>query len=95
MNTYGEWSNVLERYRDALGDVALKDLHIHISGIEYTKKGEKKHLPLGEADLDLDAILRALKDHNCGGRILCESPILEEDALNIKEAWETLTGSHA
>jgi deoxyribonuclease-4 len=46
-------------------------------------------------DLDLDAILRALKDHNCGGRILCESPILEEDALNIKEAWYTLTGSHA
>lgn len=95
MNTYDEWSQVLERYREALGEEALKDLHIHMSGIEYTEKGEKKHLPLGEADLDLDAILRALKDHNCGGRILCESPILEEDALNIKEAWVTLTGSHA
>ena len=87
MNTYDEWADVLEK---ALGDDALRNLHIHMSGIEYTEKGEKKHLPLEEADLDLDAILKALNDFNCSGRILCESPILEEDAINIKKAWEAL-----
>lgn len=91
MNTYDEWADVLERYAKTLGDEALLDLHIHMSGIEYTEKGEKKHLTLEEADLDLDAILKALNDYNCRGRILCESPILEEDALHIKEVWEALT----
>lgn len=90
-NTYAEWARIVEAYGNALGDTALRNLHIHLSGIEYSEKGEQNHLPLGEADLDLDAILRVLSDYNCSGRILCESPILEEDALKIKEAWEELT----
>jgi hypothetical protein len=28
-----------------------------------------------------------LKDFGCAGRILCESPIMEEDAQNLKKAW--------
>jgi len=91
MNTYDEWARLIENYGNALGDGTLRNLHIHLSGIEYSEKGEQNHLPLGEADLDLDAILRVLSDYNCSGRILCESPILEEDALKIKEAWEELT----
>jgi len=90
MNTYDEWARLIENYGNALGDGTLRNLHIHLSGIEYSEKGEQNHLPLGEADLDLDAILRVLSDYNCSGRILCESPILEEDALKIKEAWEEL-----
>ena len=62
-----------------------------MSGIDYTEKGERNHLPLEEADLDLDAILKALLDFKCGGRILCESPILEDDALNIQKAWQALS----
>jgi len=91
MNSYDEWAKVLEIYGKRLGEQSLLDLHIHLSGIEYTPKGEKNHLTLKEADLDLDGILRALKDFNCAGRILCESPVMEDDALVIKEAWEALT----
>ena len=87
VNSYDEWAHVLEDYGNALGDSALKDLHIHISGIEYGDKGEKEHLPLEESDLDFKAILRALNDFECQGRILCESPILEEDALRCKKTW--------
>ncbi len=90
MNTYAEWSRALESYGRALGTEALQRLHIHLSGIAYTPKGEKEHLPIEESDLDLDAILSALRDFKCSGRILCESPILEEDALLIKARWETL-----
>ena len=63
-----------------------------MSGIEYTPKGEKEHLPIMESDLNLDAILTALNDLNCAGRILCESPILEEDAILIKEKWMQISG---
>lgn len=92
MNSFDEWSEVLEGYADALGEAALKRLHIHLSGIEYTEKGEKEHLTLADADLNLKAILKALKTFQCQGRILCESPILEEDALIIQDTWKEIPG---
>jgi len=92
MNTYEEWAGYLEAYRRELGQDALKRLHIHLSGIEYGPKGEKNHLPLAEADLDLKALFKALKDFGGAGRILCESPIMEEDALNMKKAWMKISG---
>ncbi|NPA92161.1 MAG: TIM barrel protein [Chloroflexi bacterium] len=91
MNTYDEWARVLEAYGKALGDEALKHLHIHLSGIEYGPKGERNHLKFEEADLDVQAIFRALKDFGAEGRILCESPVLEEDALLLKRWWTEMT----
>jgi deoxyribonuclease-4 len=87
INSYDNWARYLEQYGTALGDDSLKSLHIHISGIEYGEKGEKEHLPLAESEFDFKAFLKALSDFNCQGRILCESPILEQDALNCKQAW--------
>ena len=92
VNTYDEWAGYLETYGKVLGDDGLKRLHCHLSGIEYGPKGEKNHLIFEEADLDLDALLRALKDFNCAGRILCESPIMEEDALIMMKAWKKVSG---
>ena len=92
MNTYEEWADVLEAYAKALGDEALKELHCHISGIEYSAKGEREHLPLEEADLNVEAIFRALNDFKCGGRILCESPIMEDDALKARQMWMEISG---
>ena len=91
MNTYDEWAEQLEAYGKALGEQTLKDLHIHLSGIEYGEKGEREHLMLEEADLDLRALLQALRAFNCGGRIVCESPVMEDDALLIKQTWEELS----
>jgi deoxyribonuclease-4 len=90
MNTYDEWARALEVYGDALGDKALKRLHTHISGIEYTDKGEKEHLPIQESDLVLDVILQALLEFECQGRILIESPIMEEDALMVQKQWQQI-----
>jgi deoxyribonuclease IV len=87
MNTYDEWARVLEKYGTVLGEPALKRLHIHLSGIEYGLKGERNHLPLAEADIDIRGLFRALKDFKCGGRILSESPVMEEDALVMKDTW--------
>lgn len=88
LNSYEEWQQVLADYAAALGQAALQTVHIHLSGIEYGPKGEKNHLVLAEADLDLPALLRALRDAGAGGRILCESPVMEDDALVMKQAWE-------
>jgi deoxyribonuclease-4 len=87
INSFDEWAKILENYGSALGDKSLKDLHIHISGIEYGEKGEKEHLPLEESDLDYRSFFKALDEFDCQGRILCESPILEDDALISKHTW--------
>jgi deoxyribonuclease-4 len=90
MNSYSEWRAVLERVRLILGAGSLLGLHIHVSGIEYGPKGERRHLPFKDADLHVRDLLKALLDLNCGGRILCESPILELDALAILAQWKRL-----
>jgi deoxyribonuclease-4 len=92
VNSYKEWSARLEAYAAALGAQALTHLHIHLSGIEYGPKGEKNHLPLAEADLKLKELFQALKDFGCAGRILCESPAMEEDALVMIKLWKKVSG---
>jgi len=94
MNTYDEWSLTLEGYAKALGEAALKNLHVHLSGIEYGAKGEKEHLPLQESDLDLRAIFRALKAFGCEGRLLCESPVMEDDAITMRTVWSEISGEN-
>jgi deoxyribonuclease-4 len=92
MNTFEEWDKLLADYGKALGAKALKNLSCHLSGIAYTEKGEKNHLPMTESDFDLEALFKALHKHGCAGRILSESPILEEDAKLFKETWIKVSG---
>ena len=87
INSYDEFSHILELYGKALGKKALSNLHIHLSGIQYGEKGEREHLALKKSDLNLKDLFRALADFNCRGRILCESPIMEDDAMYMKELW--------
>ncbi|MFM8321572.1 MAG: TIM barrel protein [Chloroflexota bacterium] len=93
MNTYAEWMLVLEMFGRALGQAALQSMHIHLSGIDYGPKGEKEHLCLKDCDLDLDGLFRALRANGCAGRILCESPAMEDDALLMKERWQVAGGA--
>jgi deoxyribonuclease-4 len=92
VNTYAEFSRALEKIDAALGASALAGLHIHLSGIAYGPKGEKEHLELKDADLNYRELFRALADYKCGGRILCESPVMEDDALVLKSAWCEISG---
>lgn len=87
LNTYAEWTGLLNGYAKSLGKDALASLHIHLSGIEYSDKGERNHLPLRESDLNLAELFKALHDAGAGGRILCESPAMEDDALYMQELW--------
>ncbi len=93
VNTYQEFEDIVESISTTLGNDALKNLHIHISGIEYGPKGERKHLTFEEGDLNYFDFLQVLSDYHCSGRLLCESPIMEEDALLIKKVWQQIQNS--
>lgn len=90
LKSYDDFSKILQYIEDELGREALEDLHMHISGIHYTEKGERNHLPLLESDFNYVECLRALKNFGVKGCIICESPILERDALLLKETYEKL-----
>jgi deoxyribonuclease-4 len=90
LKNYDDFAVVLKLVEDVLGRKGLDDLHIHMSGINYGPKGEKNHLPFEESDFNYKACLKALKDFNAKGCIICESPILERDALLLKETYSCL-----
>jgi deoxyribonuclease-4 len=92
MNSHAEFARSLESIAAALGAAALSNLHIHLSGIAYGPKGEKEHLELKDADLNYRQLFQALADFKCAGRILCESPVMEDDALLLKSTWCELSG---
>jgi deoxyribonuclease-4 len=87
---YKDFSKILEYIGNELGQEAIKDMHIHMAGINYGPKGEKNHLPFKESDFNYKACLKALKDFHAKGCIICESPILEKDALLLKEYYDSL-----
>ncbi|EPY6466842.1 TIM barrel protein [Clostridium sporogenes] len=90
LRTYKDFYNILSYVEKNLGRSALDDMHIHLSGIHYSEKGERNHLPFEESDFNYIACLKAFKDFNINGCIICESPILEKDALLIKNSYYEL-----
>ncbi|HEY5270213.1 MAG TPA: TIM barrel protein [Anaerolineales bacterium] len=92
MNSYDEWISALDSYLKSLGEEAMQHLHIHLSGINYGPKGEKNHLVMEDADLDFNNLMRALHVAGVKGRIMCESPVLEVDALKFRQLWMEVSG---
>ena len=91
-NSYLEFASILQQVKERLGRTALDNMHIHVSGIAYGKKGEKKHLTLKESDFQYAELLQALKNYGAQGMVICESPNLEEDALLLQETYSTRPG---
>ena len=89
-NSYREFASILLQIEERLGRTALENMHIHVSGIAYGRKGEIKHLNLKESDFQYDELLKALKDYDVKGIVICESPNLEEDALLLQATYNTL-----
>ncbi len=90
VNGYDDFAAMLQQIKDGLGQDALNDMHIHMSGINFTAKGERNHLVLENADIDWQGLLRALKDFDVGGLVICESPNLEEDAMKMQKCYNSM-----
>lgn len=89
-NTYDEFCKIFEYIGNELGEVALNNFHAHLAGIEYSAKGEKKHLILKESDMNYKDLLKAFKQFNVKGVVVCESPNIEEDAKLLKDYYLSL-----
>ncbi len=70
----------------------LQDLQMHVSGINFSAKGERNHMNLQEKGntFNFKWLLEALQEKKAGGCIISESPNLEGDALLMQKYWEEL-----
>ncbi len=89
-NTLKEFTNILEDVEKYLGKRGLQNMHMHMAGIDYSDKGERKHLILEESDMNYKDLMKVLKDFNVKGVLICESPNIESDALLMKRYYDEI-----
>ena len=87
-NTSLEFKEILEKVEKMLGKEGLQNMHIHMSGIAYSEKGEKNHLILKESDFNYKDLLKVWKEFKIKGVVINESPNIEVDALLMKKTFE-------
>jgi deoxyribonuclease-4 len=90
VNDYKGFCETLETLKSELGANALKEMHIHISGISSNSKGDLKHLNLEKSKFNWKDLMKALKDMDCRGYVVCNSPNLEVDAQMLKQYYVAL-----
>jgi deoxyribonuclease IV len=74
---------------DDIRSVKTNDFHIHFSGVEYKNSREVRHLPLG-TEPDFRPLAQILKERKLNATIICETPLQEEDALQMKQILDDL-----
>ncbi len=89
-NRYEDFAATLAAIESRLGRAALDRLHVHISGIQFGPKGERRHEPLRETRFRWKELLRALKDLRVGGWVVSESPCMEDDALLLQKTYQRM-----
>lgn len=89
-NSYPEFISILSKVEEGLGREGISNMHMHIAGVEYGRNGEKKHLNLKESDLNYSELMKVLKEFKTKGRVILESPVLEQDALLLRKIYTEL-----
>ncbi len=94
-----DWAHLYAKYQgkvdfreilDKVISAGYRKIHTHFSGIEFTEKGERRHLPLDSKPDYRDIVKIILKSKLEGITMISESPLLEQDALKVKSMFEKL-----
>jgi len=87
-----DFKKLLTLIQSKLGN-KINDLHIHFSKIQYSEKGEVKHLTFEDNQFgpDFTPLAQALIDMDLHPTIICESKdIMAQDALKMKKIYLSL-----
>jgi deoxyribonuclease-4 len=69
-------------------EVSDCQLYCHFQSIQYGDKGEIRHLPVDRWDPDFRTLAPVLLEAECDVHLICESPLLETDAMLMKSILE-------
>ena len=91
-NTYDEFCGILDQIETALGKEALQRMHIQVAGIEYSEKGERRHLTLTDhaSDLNYKDLVRSWKEYDVKGVVIAETPDVEKGSLLLFKTYQTV-----
>ena len=82
-NAKNDYKSILKKFHG--------HIHSHFSGMEYTAKGEKRHLNLGkDVKPEFEPLAREILKQGSNITIICESPITWKDSLKMKKIFEKL-----
>ncbi len=83
---------LVDRIERELGSEAVKPLHMHFTRVEYSDRGEVRHHELSKTDYgpEFKHVIEGLLEVGVDGVIICESPLLDKDAVVMKKMYEEL-----
>lgn len=80
-----DYENILFEIKRQLGNDYLKQLHCHFTEVEFSKKGERWHLPIGEKNSPpFKPLAELIRQNSYKFTIISESPLLDKDALKMQ-----------
>ncbi|MBQ7161267.1 MAG: TIM barrel protein [Clostridia bacterium] len=85
------YRRVFETIGETLGDEYANELHCHFSKIEYTDKGEKRHLTFEDTTFGPppEPLMECIAKYGFSPRVICESAGTQsDDALYMKRCYE-------
>ena len=75
-----DFQNVFDKFRNNF----KQPMHIHMTGIKYSQKGELEHLEIDSNEPDYRHFAEILKEGRIDATVISESPNIEADALKLK-----------
>ena len=93
LNTVADYQTRLEYMIEHLGFEKMKNFHIHFSKIQYSAKGEIRHLTFEDTEYgpNFEPLAIALKNLNLEPVVICESAGTQaEDAKQMKNIYFSL-----
>ena len=91
LKSESDYEKILQYAIDVLGYEKIKHCHIHFSKIQYSTKGEIKHLTLEDTEYGPEflPLAKVLKKLNIEPIVICESKdLMAYDAVKLKEIYE-------
>jgi deoxyribonuclease-4 len=65
----------------------IDHLHSHFTGVAFSNSDEKHHLPVSSNQPNFKELANELKKRKTDIMVICESPLLEKDALLMKKMF--------
>ncbi|MFA6329277.1 MAG: TIM barrel protein [Candidatus Micrarchaeia archaeon] len=92
LNSKKDFDRIFETITGLVGKEGPRQLHCHFAGIQYSAKGELRHLTIDAKSPDFSLLAQSLVGNKCSGTIISESPNIETDALTMKKEYEKALG---
>lgn len=88
-----DFEDIIKKCYAVLGEYRTNNVHIHFSKIEYSSKGEVKHLTLDDEIYgpEFEPLARVIKKYGMTPTIICESKgIMAIDSLKMKKIYNNV-----